>query len=93
MSPRTGSIRPLIGGERLTEKQRRALLIIAAAGNIDDAQLKRLIGSYARNVIDSLLARGLIRRFAVASRHSRQWTLNRRGRLILPDLRQFTDGS
>jgi hypothetical protein len=93
MSPRTGSLRPLIAGERLTEKQRRALLIIDAAGNIDDEQLKKLTGAYARNVIDSLHARGLIRRFALSRPGPRAWTLNRRGRRILPALRQFADGS
>jgi hypothetical protein len=89
--PRAGSIRPRIAGERLTAKQRRALLLVANAGYIDDRQLEALLGGYGRNVIKSLDARQLIRQEKAPG--VRDWTLTRRGRELVPDVKQFAEGS
>ena len=89
--PQAGSIRPRLEGERLTSKQRRALVVIWKAVSVDDRQLKALIGPYSRNVIKSLEARGLTRGLTVGELVV--WRLSNRGREIVAAVERFNAGA
>ena len=83
------AVRPHVGGERLTRRERDAIVLIAKSktGLVTDEQLRRVVGRYATNAIKALERRRLIiEQMELEYSAPGAWLLTERGHALVQAL-------